>query len=1120
MPILQDSKFGWIVAGPLNVCKDIPRNTFCNFTKDINHNLIKFWNIEEVSLQKSPMSPHDEFCERHFVQNTTRLANGRFSVKMPLLEDPEKSLGESYYMAERRFLSLEKKFIKNLDLKNLYRNFINEYEELGHLTKINKPSFGYFMPHHAVIRESSETTKLRVVFDASAKTKSNKSLNDIQAIGPTVQDELFDILIRFRQHKYVLSGDIAKMYRQIMIDESQRHLQLILWRDDDTKPINILQLNTVTYGTAAAPFLSTRCLLQLANECTDPLISEVIKHDFYVDDLLTGSSNEDELLHIHKGVTETLASARLPIHKFRTNCPNIFSSSTESKILNLDKESSVLGVLWAPNTDTLKFSINIDTNAQTLTKRIILSNTCRIFDPLGLLSASTITLKVLLQKLWKLKLEWDDPVPNEIKKSWEKVINNLNLFLTVSVPRHVMCASPVKTELHCFVDASQDAYAACIYLRSLDEHNSVTTKLLCSKTRVAPLKPVTIPRLELCAALLGARLSYKVSNALRCEIGDKYFWSDSTIALGWIKNQPKLFKAFVCNRVNEIHELTNRNSWKHIPTDINPADMASRGVAPSTMINSSLWWEGPSFLLKSESEWPNHPNTKIDLPEIKVHKSQVIHKFINFENYSNANKLKRIFAYVFRFITNCKTSNKNKSPLNEVELKNSLNFLIKRAQSESFSSEIETLSNGKCLKAKSHILQLSPFIDDSGVLRVGGRLKNAALNYEKKHPALLDSKHHLTKILMAAEHLRQGHAGPQHTLYSFREQFWPIGGRTLARSIVRKCITCLRLKAKTLNPFFGDLPSSRVTEFYPFQTCGTDFAGPFMISSKKGRGNRVSKSYLCLFVCFSTKAVHLEVVSDLSTAAFIACLKRFISRRGKPHYIHCDNAKNFVGAKNELGRMLRSSLRSVYEYTANEGIKFTFNPPYSPTFGGLWEAGVKSAKHHVKRIVGNANLTFEELSTLFTQIEAILNSRPLTPLSHDPNDLSPLTPGHFLIGRPLTSLPAPPGDNMKLKNRYILIENLRQRFWERWRHEYLSEMQQRTKGRLRNSNLQLGDLVVFKEENLPPLKWRLGRAQKLYPGADGVVRVADFLTFRGTERRAVNKVCPLIPQPQQQPQTR
>lgn len=434
------------------------------------------------------------------------------------------------------------------------------------------------------------------------------------------------------------------------------------------------------------------------------------------------------------------------------------------------------------------------------------------------------------------------------------------------------------------------------------------------------------------------------------------------------------------------------------------------------------------------------------------------------------------------------------------------------AQRECFSHEIDTLSKGKSLKPKSHILSLSPFIDDIGVLRVGGRLKNAAIQYEKKHPALLDSKHNFTKILMTADHLRLGHAGPQLLLCSFREQFWPIGGRTLARSIVRKCIICKRFKAKTLNPYFGDLPTNRVTEFYPFQICGTDFAGPFMISSKKGRGNRVSKSYLCIFICFASKAVHLETVSDLSTAAFIACLKRFISRRGKPSNIYCDNAKNFVGARNELGRMLRSSLRSVHDFTSNEGINFVFNPPYSPTFGGLWEAGVKSAKHHLKRIAGNSSLTFEELSTLFTQIEAILNSRPLTPLSPDPNDLSPLTPGHFLIGRPLTSLPAPSGEIKNPKNRYTLIENLRQQFWTRWRQEYLAELQQRTKCRLHQQNLQIGDLVVFKEEGLPPLKWKMGRVQKVYPGSDGIVRVADFKTYRGTERRAVNKVCPLTNQ--------
>ncbi|KAH9636483.1 hypothetical protein HF086_002183 [Spodoptera exigua] len=307
MPILQDTQFGWIVAGPLNMPtgslnKSEIRNTVCNFTKEINNNLTKFWNIEEVSTSKLPLSPHDEFCEQHFVENTIRLEDGRFSVKMPFLENPETALGESYYMAEKRLLNIEKKLMKNSSLREQYHNFMKEYEDLGHLTKIERPSFGYFIPHHAVIRDTSETTKLRVVFDASAKTTSKKSLNDILAIGPTVQDELFDILVRFRQHKYVLCGDITKMYRQIMIDKSQRHLQLILWRDDESRPINILQLNTVTYGTAAAPFLSTRCLRQLADDCTDPMISEVIKHDFYVDDLLTGCSNQNDLLHIHKDI--------------------------------------------------------------------------------------------------------------------------------------------------------------------------------------------------------------------------------------------------------------------------------------------------------------------------------------------------------------------------------------------------------------------------------------------------------------------------------------------------------------------------------------------------------------------------------------------------------------------------------------------------------------------------------------------------------------------------------------------------------------------------------------------------------------------------------------------------
>ncbi|XP_047020735.1 uncharacterized protein LOC124630779 [Helicoverpa zea] len=307
----------------------------------------------------------------------------------------------------------------------------------------------------------------------------------------------------------------------------------------------------------------------------------------------------------------------------------------------------------------------------------------------------------------------------------------------------------------------------------------------------------------------------------------------------------------------------------------------------------------------------------------------------------------------------------------------------------------------------------------------------------------------------------------------------------------------------------GDLPAVRTDCSFAFSSCGVDFAGPFRISSRKGRGNRITKSYLCLFVCLTTKAVHLEVVSDLTSEAFILCIRRFVARRGKPYAIYCDNGRNFIGACNELGRMLQKSQDSVFNYSANEGIRFVFGPAYSPHFGGIWEAGIKSSKHHLKRVAGEACLTFEELATLFSQIEAILNSRPLSPLSSDPNDPTPLTPGHFLVGRPLTAVPSPPITALR-PNRYELIEKIRQQFWSRWQKEFLAEMQQRSRWRTQQQGLNCGDLVLLREANLPPLQWRLGRVTRLHPGPDGVSRVADVTTTKGTVTRAVRTMCPLF----------
>ncbi|XP_045458277.1 uncharacterized protein LOC123668590 [Melitaea cinxia] len=964
-PTLLDSKLGWLVSGPVgkSTCND---NFMCNFNQlDIYESMKRFWEVEELPTTKNNLfSVEEQLCETHFVNNTSRLSNGRFSVKMPFKESPEDSL---------------------------------EYQELGHLSEVDRPSFAFYLPHHAVVREEKETTKVRVVFDASAKSSSGKSLNDIQLIE---------------------------------IDNSQRHLQLILWREDEEQPLKILKLNTVTYGMASAPHLATRCLLQLSQECNDETVANVIKRDFYMDDLSTGSNSVDELRKIYNGVTQTLESACFPLRKFRTNCSELFENQTDvCEVRDWNKQSSVLGLNWSPKSDTLFFSTDIPVD-NVITKRTVTSMTCKIFDPLGLLSASIIKSKIFLQQLWSNKIDWDQPLPSDEAGKWTSFIQNLAQLSSIVIPRHVLKYTDCDIDLHCFVDASQHAYGATVVI--------------------------------------------------------------------------------------EINDLTKEFAWMHVPTDQNPADLVSRGIDQQQLQDSTLWWRGPSFLAKEESEWPIQGSFATNnLPELKVFTCTKVDTKINncsvvkFEKYSRYDKLKRIVAYVLRFINKCRKNAVSNDVIEPEELENSLMLLVKQAQLESFANELYTIAKDRSLPLKSKLLPLDPFIDTLGILRVGGRLQNSKFDFNKKHPILLDGKHHFSKILMRHEHFRLLHAGPQLLLAAVREEFWLIGGRNLARSVTRKCIVCARMRGQVIKPIMGTLPSVRVSSSFAFDTCGIDFAGPFLIASKKGRGSNITKCFLALFVCLQTKALHLETVSSMSSDAFLLCLRRFVSRRGRPQVIYCDNGTNFVGAKNELGRVLKASCQSVSDYASAEKIKFVFSPAYAPHFGGIWEAGIKSAKSHLKRVASNASLTFRELAALFTQIEAILNSRPLSPLSSDPTDLYPLTPGHFLIGRPLMSVPSLPVTT-KRPNRYEFIEQLRQHFWERWRREFIAELQQRTKWRTRQRDLQIGDMVVLKEDQLPPLRWCLGRITRLYPGPDGINRVADIFTAKGTTRRAFNKIC-LLP---------
>ncbi|XP_045778928.1 uncharacterized protein LOC123876677 isoform X1 [Maniola jurtina] len=1124
-PYLINSEFGWILSGPINSGTH-PSNIRCNFqvsspqSENLDKLLNRFWELEEFSPKKL-LSEDEKSCEEHFQAHTTRDSSGRFCVRLPLKDTPD-CLGNSYITARKRFFNLEKRFKAQPELKAQYTEFINEYIKLGHCSILNvtrlEPS--YFLCHHAVFKQQSESTKLRVVFDASCPTSSGFSVNDLQYVGPTIQDTLFSILLRFRQHRYVLTGDIEKMFRQVTVHENDRNLQLILWRDNEHSPLQTLRLNTITYGFASASYLSTKCLWRLGEECEDDLIKTIIQRDFYMDDLLTGADTISDLHHILATVVSVLRSGCFPLRKFKSNVPSILESSAIDPLenLTLSESTSTLGLQWKPSTDTLNVIVSIpEYTDDYITKRSILSHSFKIFDPLGLISPCTIRSKILMQELWRRNIDWDEPVPCDLQETWDDLKQDLSKLEFIEIPRLALCYLPVTLELHSFCDASASAHGCCLYLRSVDHDGQVVVRLLCAKSKVNPSKPTTIPRLELLGALLAARLCKAALESLRCTISRCVHWSDSSVVLGWLRTSPSKLKTFVANRVVEICETTTPANWRHVPTNYNPADLISRGTKAGCLLDSQLWWSGPNFLSESESEWPVlGEQIEDELPEIKIHSIQVSENLISFERFSNLMRLKRAFAYTLRFIHNIKNpKDKRTGPLTVEELSQSFIFICKFAQLQSFPNEYQALINKRNISARSNLISLSPFLDEQDVMRVGGRLEHSNYDFDKKHPILLHSKHQLSCLIFRYEHVRQMHAGPQLLLYTVRNYVWPLGGRQLARRTVRNCVQCRRFQGKTITPLMGHLPAQRTTPAFPFETTGVDFAGPFTILNRKGRGSKTFKCYLCLFICFRYKCVHLEAVTELSKEAYILTLRRFIGRRGRPLEIYSDNGRNFVATATELSNFLRDAPNLVSDFSATEQIKFHFIPAYAPNFGGYWEAGIKSAKHHLKRVIGSSNLTYEELSTLLAQVEAILNSRPLCPISSSPHDLQSLTPGHFLIGRPLTSLPDPTLETEKTSNlqRYERVEQARQHFWRRWQNEYICELQQRLKWRTSKGGiLQVGDLVLLQDETCPPLQWRLGRVKRLFPGVDGVARVAEIATQRGDVRRALTKLCPLLPE--------
>ena len=614
---------------------------------------------------------------------------------------------------------------------------------------------------------------------------------------------------------------------------------------------------------------------------------------------------------------------------------------------------------WDTKGDEFYFNFEdviVFVNSLPATKRSVLKASAKLFDPIGLLSPVIIGVKILFQMLCKEGVSWDQELEGPLLTKWKLFTRGLETLSQIKVPRyyHIHQHTPVTLQIHGFSDASDRAYAAVIYLRTVYNNGMVSTCILTSKTRVAPMKKQTTPRLELLGATILSRLVHNVQKVLPIQ-PQVYCWTDSLTVLCWIKNHHQ-WKQYVQIQVEEICKWVDRDNWRFCPGTENPADIPSRSCTSHELKSSELWWNGPGFLKGTCDRWPDMPTcheSETAKLELVKKPQEIVHSLVSVTNnddqlldlesvleikrYSTKVKLLRVTGTVLKFITLLRSNDRTRisQTLNGTDLNEAEILWIKSIQRSSFPEEYHQLKDGKSVIYKN---QFKLFLNEHKVICCEGHLKNADIPTSTKCPVLLPTKHYFTELVIKGCHKTVHHNGISETLASLREKHWNFRGREAVKKIIRKCVVCRRYEGKAYTgQLIPDLPTERVSADPPFNNTGIDFAGPLYIHTAEAKE---SKAYVCIFTCASTRALHLEVTEGLSANTFLLAFRRFCSRRGIPSIILSDNAKTFKHCAKEIMKIIRSE--EVHQYLSNKQITCTFIAEKAPWWGGvLGETGPK-----------------------------------------------------------------------------------------------------------------------------------------------------------------------------------
>ena len=1031
---------------------------------------------------------------------TYRRIDGRFSVTLPRVINPP-AIGNTRRQAMSRLLSNEKS-LRTKGKLAAFTKVMQEYLDLQHAEIIppdelqNTPCC--YLPVHGVFKDASTTTKVRAVFDASARSSNSVSFNDTLLPGPNLYPPLPD---RFRRHSIGMTADISKMFREILLNPDEKDMHRFLMRSTNGYILDC-RMNRLTFGVKCSPFLATQVLHTLGQfySSSHPAAADAIFTSFYVDDLLSGADNVNGAVKLQTELCDLFSKAGMTLRKWRTNSKEL-KARIPSDLLEADSTVSItppsqapkaLGIHWDVDQDTLHITIpDPVSNSSNITKRSIASGAAGVFDVLGLFCPAIIPARILFQETWKRSLSWDNPAPDDVKLRWEEWLADLPSLNLHAVPRRIVPDNDAPAQLwtlHGFSDASSVAYGVCIYLRSVSAGGRISSVLVTAKARVLPVKPVTIPKAELTGAHLLAKMLQRTASLLDIPLCRVYAWTDSEIVLHWLPKSPPLLNRFVANRVHAIQQLLPDVIWRHVRSADNPADLASRGIRGKDLITSALWWSGPSWLLLSQTDWPQSkpgkpPASILQVsvkPCLKMPDSQASFLSNLWNRSSSFFTLVRMVAWIFRFgrpVQRRKGSHSDVLTYDEIEIARHRIYFL--SQLEYFPEVFDAIKKKKTLPTGHQLCRFQIERAQDGHLLAQSRVRDPESPTTPTKLIVLSSKSTLTKLLIRTLHRTYSHAGVSAMASILASSYWIPGLRNLLKLISRTCATCQRAYAKPLSGLMGMLPSSRTTPAPPFYRTGVDFAGPFLLKVGYTRKPSMIKAYAVVFVCMTTKAVHFDLCASLSTKEFIATLDRFVARRGCPADIFSDNGTNFVGAWEEIRELQKFTesqevRQAILQFSTSNHIRWHYSPPRAPHFGGLWEAAVKQMKTTLRKTTKPHSLRWDELYTLLSQAEAVLNSRPIAPLhSEEASEGAYLTAGHFLIGRPLRALPQPLPTTGKISNlrRWELVSRLHNDLWRQWTATYLASCAQRSKWNRTGRPLAPGDLVFVRDETLRTRDW-------------------------------------------------